>query len=90
VSLICLYRHILLNCDRKTLRFEDSEGHLIGLWITHGTSVLGERKLQHLSSLVSMLFPGEVFEDDSTKEGFGFCPIHMTQYNRYAEKVSLF
>jgi len=66
VSLSCLYHHILSNFGRETIRFEDSNGQLIGLWITHGISVLGERKMEHLPELVEMLFPQEVEDDDST------------------------
>ena len=67
MSLSCLYHHILSNFDRETIHFEDSNGQLIGLWITHGVSVLGERKLENLPELVEMLFPQEVDDDDSTK-----------------------
>jgi hypothetical protein len=75
--------------DRKTLRFEDSGGQLIGLWVTHGSSIL-KKSLESLPLVIKALFPGEVFEDDSSRDGFKFCAVHMTQYNRYSEKVSPF
>jgi hypothetical protein len=46
--------------------------------------------MEHLPELVEMLFPQEVEDDDSTRDNFKFCAIHMTPYNRYAESVSLF
>jgi hypothetical protein len=81
--------YMVFDVQRKTLLLRDIEKELMCLWSTHGRTVLKEQ-IQLLPSLVNALFPLELFEDDSTRVGFEFCAVHMSQYNRYTESVSHF
>jgi hypothetical protein len=37
--------------------------------------------------LISVLYHGEFFEDDSERPDYDFCAIHYHSYNRYSENV---
>jgi hypothetical protein len=45
-------------------------------------------KWNGITDLISVLYNGEFFTDDSERPGYDFCAIHYHSYNRYSENVS--
>jgi hypothetical protein len=51
--------------------------------------VILERKLDVILAEIDALFPGELYEVDSTDENYSFLALHFGRYNKYSENVSV-
>jgi hypothetical protein len=71
----------------QTLHLRDLQDEFLGLLVTHMPDTIPE-KWNGVSDLVSVLYQGEFFVDDSERPGYNFCAIHYHSYNRYSENVS--
>jgi hypothetical protein len=65
----------------------DLEGQFLGLLITHMPDTIPEL-WNDFPDIISVLYNGELYVDDSARPGYAFCATHYHCYNRYSENVS--
>lgn len=66
-----------------------SNGCPIFMLGTHLPDALPE-KMALLQSELQTLFAGELYEEDSRRDGYEFLALHFSWYNRYSESVGIF
>lgn len=72
-------------CSR-TLLLRDLQDAFLCQLITHMPDTIPEL-WKDVPDLISVLYHGEFFEDDSERPDYDFCAIHYHSYNRYSENV---
>ena len=73
--------------NRKTLLFEKPSGAPLVLYASHAKTVL-QLKFAAILAEVHALWPGELYEVDSTSKDYNYVAFHFGCYNKYSEKVS--
>lgn len=71
----------------KPLYIQDVNGKLLSLTMTAPDHI--KKDLQDAIMLIQALMPGELKDENSSRESFKFLSCHYTWYARFAENVSL-